>query len=105
MENALRGWGWGSKIKSMKTTVELPDAVLVRAKTVAIARKTTLRQLILNGLLRELQSPSAEDGEDGKDGKDGKYMHPVESLRVLESDLWADVKADQYVESQRQNWL
>jgi len=86
----------------MKTTVELPDAVLVRAKTVAIARKTTLRQLILNGLLRELQSPSAEDGEDGKDGK---YMHPVESLRVLESDLWADVKADQYVESQRQNWL
>ncbi len=102
MENALRGWGCGSRIKSMKTTVELPDAVLVRAKTVAIARKTTLRQLILNGLLRELQSPSAEDGEDGKDGK---YMHPVESLRVLESDLWADVKADQYVESQRQNWL
>jgi len=32
-------------------------------------------------------------------------MHPGESLRVLESDLWADVKADQYVESQRQNWL
>jgi predicted deacylase len=80
----------------MKTTVELPDAVLVRAKTVAIARKTTLRQLILNGLLRELQSSSA--GQAGN-------LHPVESLRVLESDLWADVKADQYVESQRQNWL
>jgi predicted deacylase len=83
----------------MKTTVELPDAVLVRAKTVAIARKTTLRQLILNGLLRELQSSSAEQGQSVES------MHPVESLRVLESDLWADVKADQYVESQRQNWL
>ena len=96
MENALRGWGYGRKVAGMKTTVELPDEVLVRAKTVANARKTTLRQLILNGLLRELQSSSVEQAE---------YGNSVESLRVLESGVWADVKADQYVESQRQDWL
>jgi hypothetical protein len=34
----------------MKTTIELPDAVVRRAKIAAAERKTTLRELVLQGL-------------------------------------------------------
>jgi len=34
----------------MKTTIELPDALLHRAKVVAAQRKTTLKQLMIEGL-------------------------------------------------------
>jgi hypothetical protein len=42
----------------MKTTVDLPEAVLRRAKIAAVERKTTLRQLIAQSLLREIESPA-----------------------------------------------
>ncbi|MEI8310434.1 MAG: hypothetical protein WCH98_06745 [Verrucomicrobiota bacterium] len=38
----------------MKTTIELPDALLIEAKTVAARRRTTLRSLVENALRREL---------------------------------------------------
>jgi hypothetical protein len=38
----------------MKTTVELPDELFVRAKKRAAERRTTLRDLIERGLRREL---------------------------------------------------
>lgn len=34
----------------MKTTIELPDAVVNRAKVLAAERRTTLRELVLQGL-------------------------------------------------------
>ena len=34
----------------MKTTIELPDAVVNRAKILAAERRTTLRELVLQGL-------------------------------------------------------
>jgi len=34
----------------MKTTIDLPDDVLHRAKIVAAQRRTTLKELFLNGL-------------------------------------------------------
>ena len=34
----------------MKTTIDLPDDVLHRAKIVAAQRRTTIKQLCLNGL-------------------------------------------------------
>ncbi len=38
----------------MKTTLELPDALLVEAKTVAVRRRTTLRALVESALRREI---------------------------------------------------
>jgi hypothetical protein len=41
----------------MKTTVELPDDLFVKAKKRAAERRTTLRDLIARGLRRELAEP------------------------------------------------
>lgn len=38
----------------MKTTIDIPDDVLYRAKVVSAQRKTTLKALVMHGLLREL---------------------------------------------------
>ena len=45
-------------VRCMKTTVELPDELLLLAKRAALERGTTLRALIENGLSRELKDPS-----------------------------------------------
>ena len=39
----------------MKTTLDLPDDLLIAAKTVAASRRTTLRALIEHSLRREIQ--------------------------------------------------
>ena len=43
----------------MKTTIDLPESVLHRAKIVAAQRKTTLKELVLLGLDWVLHSGSA----------------------------------------------
>ncbi|HMO51196.1 MAG TPA: hypothetical protein PKE26_13940 [Kiritimatiellia bacterium] len=43
----------------MKTTIDLPDELLHRAKVVAAKRNTTLKSLIIKGLNGELSSDSA----------------------------------------------
>lgn len=42
----------------MKTTIDLPEEVIQRAKITAIQRKTTLKELIHQSLLRELDEPA-----------------------------------------------
>ena len=42
----------------MKTTIELPDALAKRAKEVAAGQGTTLRQLVVEGLRREVERRS-----------------------------------------------
>ena len=42
----------------MKTTVDLPEEVLRKAKITAVKRKTTLKELILRSLVKELDAPS-----------------------------------------------
>ncbi|MEI6491389.1 MAG: DUF2191 domain-containing protein [Verrucomicrobiota bacterium] len=47
----------------MKTTLELPDALLIEAKTAAARRRTTLRALVESALRREIfsaQTPSKD---------------------------------------------
>ncbi len=41
----------------MKTTIDLPDDILHRAKVVAAQRKTTLKKLVIHSLISELESP------------------------------------------------
>jgi len=42
----------------MKTTLELDDALLAEAKSVAAKRRTTLRAIVEHALRRELQPPA-----------------------------------------------
>jgi hypothetical protein len=47
----------------MKTTLEIPDALLIEAKTAAARRRTTLRALVECALRRELfsaENPSVD---------------------------------------------
>ncbi len=76
----------------MKTTIDLPEDLVLKAKTVALTRKTTLRGLVLRGLRREIQNPSAEPES------------PISALLRLEGGLWQDLPADLYVESLRKDW-
>ena len=45
-------------VSHMKTTVDLPDDLLIRAKKRAVDSRTTLRVLIERGLRRELAASS-----------------------------------------------
>jgi hypothetical protein len=45
----------------MKTTIDLPDDVLTKAKIVAATRRTTLRELVLQGLKIVTETPPAEE--------------------------------------------
>jgi len=76
----------------MKTTLDLPEPLLRRAKRQAIERKTTLKALVVSGLKRELQRPGA--GE----------MSAIDQLRSISSDVWRGVKADTYVRRLRKDW-
>lgn len=41
----------------MKTTIDLPDDILRRAKIVAVQRKTTLKDLVIQGLEHATRHP------------------------------------------------
>jgi hypothetical protein len=45
----------------MKTTIDLPEEVLVRAKVVAAERRTTLRELVVEGLKLVTETPPEAD--------------------------------------------
>jgi Arc/MetJ family transcription regulator len=76
----------------MKTTIELPDDLVARAKRAALERKTTLRALVDRGLRRELGLP--DEGQN----------HPLEGLATMDSQIWRGVEGDAYVAEQRSGW-
>ena len=45
----------------MKTTIDVPEEILVRAKMVAAERRTTLRELVVEGLKRVTETPSRDE--------------------------------------------
>lgn len=47
----------------MKTTIELPDELLTKAKATAAMRKTTLKAMIEHALEREIAFPDDKVGE------------------------------------------
>ena len=48
----------------MKTTIDLPDALLIEAKAVAARRRTTLRAMVAHALEREIQGAISSPGEE-----------------------------------------
>ena len=45
----------------MKTTMDLPDEILVKAKVMAAERRTTLRKLVVQGLQQVISQPSEDE--------------------------------------------
>lgn len=48
----------------MKTTLDLPDDLLIEAKTLAARRKTTLKAIVESALRREIRPASELDNPD-----------------------------------------
>jgi predicted transcriptional regulator len=44
----------------MKTTIDLPDDLLHRAKIVAAQRKTTLKEIVVQGISHVIENASSE---------------------------------------------
>lgn len=84
----------GLWVSNIKTTIELSDDLIRAAKRVALERRTTLRQLVENGLRRELSSPSLETDQ----------AHPLQSVIGLGLGQWVGEPADAYVDAQRADW-
>jgi len=59
----------------MKTTIDLPDEILRRAKVLAAQRQTTLKALVLAGLDWVLQSESAVGRRDEAVGRLRQGLH------------------------------
>ena len=47
----------------MKTTIELPDDLLIQAKAVAVKRRTTLKAMMEHALRREIHDATQEPEE------------------------------------------
>ena len=76
----------------MKTTVELPDSLLEKAKRVALERNQTLEDVMISALEREVLRQ-----------KSGKLLDWVNGFRKeFKGAGWRN--PDQYVEEQRKGW-
>jgi hypothetical protein len=58
----------------MKTTIDLPEALLHRAKVTAAQRSTTLKDLVVEGLKRVIQSPDAPGVESPTETTDDAFF-------------------------------
>jgi hypothetical protein len=57
--SVYRIWEYGN-LGGVKTTIDLPDRLVIEAKKAAAERRTTLRALIERGLRRELAQDSSK---------------------------------------------
>jgi hypothetical protein len=71
----------------MKTTIDFPDALLQDAKIVAAQRRTTLRNLVFQGLELVMRQPAQDAEADRKatlrrllDGMQATNTRPIEPL-------------------------
>ena len=76
----------------MKTTLDLPEILLRRAKRKALETNTTLKALVISGLKRELHAPHAIVAD------------PIEQLKSTDRSIWRGIKADHYVRQLRKGW-
>lgn len=50
----------------MKTMIDVPEEVLVKAKVFAVERRTTLRELVIQGLKQVMDAPGADEEKQRK---------------------------------------
>jgi len=76
----------------MRTTIDIDDALAIRAKMEAVERRSSLKALVEEGLRLVLENTS------------GRTTRPLEELAGLGKDLWKGVNADRYVRDLRKGW-
>lgn len=65
----------------MKTTIDLPEALLHRAKITAAQRKTTLKDLVVQGLEYATSQPEAETG---RKQRNQALLEALSAIRIAE---------------------
>ena len=78
--------------RPVKTTLDLPETLLRRAKRKALETNTTLKALVIAGLKRELQTSAP------------LHADPIAHLKATDRSIWRGVRADSYVRELRKNW-
>jgi hypothetical protein len=58
----------------VKTTIDLPDTLLHRAKVTAAQRRTTLKNLIVEGLERVMNTPSASSAQPASSPSEDEFF-------------------------------
>lgn len=85
----------------MKTTVELPDELLIEAKAMAARRRTTLRAILEHALRRELYSSGQVVQEDVAAGietnADGLPVYQRRGKRMISSETVYQLMDDEGV--------
>ncbi len=76
----------------MRTTIDIEDELAIRAKQVAAERRTSLKNLVEEGLRVVLA------------GKAGGHKPPMRQLRGCGKRIWDGVDPDRYVREQREGW-
>ena len=76
----------------MRTTIEIPDALMKQAKLVAVEQGTTLKALVTNGLQLLLR---AEENTGHRLTKPPVKLHSDSPLRQLNAENVARIDADQ----------
>ena len=67
----------------MKTTIDFPDHILHRAKTVAVQRKITLKELVIQGLEQVIRQPPA-DPEAERRARAEKLLEAMSRIQIRE---------------------
>lgn len=68
----------------MKTTIDIPEELLIRAKVAAAQRKTTLKELVIQGLHHALEQESTEDAEVERKERKRKLMEALSAVKICE---------------------
>lgn len=76
----------------VRTTIDIDDDLAISAKKEAIERRTSLRDLVEEGLRLVLQKRQGGAGD------------PVDRLAGLGKEVWSGVDADEYVRTARRGW-
>jgi hypothetical protein len=75
----------------MKTTIDLPDEVLVRAKIFAAEQQTTLRELVLRGLKSVIVRQEPDDEKQRK----AAIRHLLRSMRASNKEPMVPLKREE----------
>lgn len=67
----------------MKTTIDLPEDILHRAKIVAVRRKTTLKDLVIQGLEFAIRQP-AQDADGERRARARKLLAALSEIQITE---------------------
>lgn len=67
----------------MKTTIDFPEQLLHRAKTIAVQRRITLKELVIQGLEHAVRQPMA-DAETERRARAEKLLALMGRIQILE---------------------